>query len=98
MTESEVKSKWPSLHKVIKCADMGALQMCQPGDPVPLDPVKLLRYEAAETAAFHPAPALAATATATQQAHIGARINWSKTHVLVAGIIMSAIGMIAFAL
>lgn len=59
MPESDVRAKWPALHKVIKCADMGALQMCQPGDPVPLDPVKLLRYEGAENVdvvAYNPVP------------------------------------------
>ena len=73
MPETEVRAKWPALHKVIKCADMGALQMCQPDDLVPLDPVKLLRYESAESVevvAHHPAPT-----PAVADAHLAALIT-----------------------
>ena len=48
MTQSEVKAKWPHLHKVIKCVDSGRLQSCTPHDLVPLDPVALHEYEEAE--------------------------------------------------
>ena len=51
MTQAEVKIKWPHLHKVIKCVDMGALMLCSPNDPVPLDPKALHEYEETEAMA-----------------------------------------------
>ena len=42
MPETEVRAKWPALHKVIKCADMGAL--------------RYESAESVEVAAHHPAP------------------------------------------